>query len=80
MKDTDKNVKEIIPKVELIRLEQEINALVDRIAGQVKAENEYLKKRIGVLQAENLKLCSMLYGGNNKAIKCLIKSGNGFLN
>ena len=51
-----------IPESLLKKLKKDINALVDKISYKEKRENQYLKKRIAFLEAENLKLCKLVYG------------------
>ena len=62
--ERQKPIKEYISDTQFNRLKGEINNLVARIALKTKKENEYLKERVTVLERENLKLYSLLYGEN----------------
>ncbi len=55
----------IISPQQFDKLKAEIDGLVQRISNKIKKENEYLKQRIGVLENENLKLISLLYGSES---------------
>lgn len=55
--------EEIISEVQFRRLKSEINGMVSRISSKIRKENEYLKERVGVLERENIRLLSLLYGG-----------------
>ena len=44
------------------KLKNEIDNLVLKISSKIRKENQFLKERIAVLESENLKLSSMLYG------------------
>lgn len=64
---TDKNMvdtqKSIISNQQFDRLKHEIDNLVGKIALKIRKENACLKERITILESENLKLKSLLYGG-----------------
>lgn len=56
-----------LPKIsefQMAKLKKEINGLVERIAINLTKENANLKKKIGELRLENLKLKTMLFSGN----------------
>lgn len=56
-----------VPKIsefQMTKLKKEINSLIERVANSLSKENANLKKRIGELQLENLKLKTMLFNGN----------------
>ena len=57
----------VIPQTLLGRLKKEIDALVERIAGKEKKQNEQLLKRVSFLEAENLRLSRLLYGRGENA-------------
>ena len=81
--EQSKRVEEIVPEVQFRRLKSEINGMVNRISLKIRKENEYLKERVGVLERENIKLLSLLYGGEKPidARKFLIsKKGKEFMN
>ncbi len=70
---TEKNVQNVITDQQFNRLKAEIDALIGRISLKLKKENEYLKERIGVLENENLKLISLLYGKEKASAKKYFK-------
>ena len=59
---TEKTQKPLFNESQLVKLKDEIDTLVGKIASKVKKENEYLKQRIIVLEKENQKLRTLLYG------------------
>ena len=60
------------------KLKKEIDSLVQRIALKEKKEVDFLRKRVAFLEAENLKLSKMVYGGSieSQAVK-FFSSPNG---
>ena len=60
------------------KLKKEIDALVQRIALKDKKDNDFLRKRVAFLEAENLKLSKIVYGGSieSQAVK-FFSSPNG---
>ena len=55
-----------VPDYHLKKLQNEINGLIDRVTERLQKENAYLKGRIGELEIENIKLKTLLYGGEIK--------------
>ena len=53
-----------IPQTLFNKLKKDIDSLVDRISLKEKKENAVLHKRIAFLEAENLKLSRLVYGGS----------------
>ena len=51
----------------LEKLKAEIDGLVERISVKLQKENKYLKERIAVLELENSKLNTLLYGTETKS-------------
>ena len=49
-----------------LRLKKEIDKLVESIALKTKKENEYLRNKISILESENQRLSSILYGDNER--------------
>ena len=70
LNEQQKPIREYISDIQFNKLKGEINNLVSRIALKTKRENEFLKERITVLERENLKLYSLLYG-ENKSIQAI---------
>ena len=60
--NAEKPQKPLFNHFQLVKLKEEIDALVGKIASKVKKENEYLKQRIAALEKENQKLRTLLYG------------------
>ncbi len=56
-----------VSEFQMQKLKKEINGLVERISESLRKENEKLKKRVGDLQIENLRLKSLLY--NSQSVK-----------
>ena len=73
IKGVDKPCTSPISEQQFNRLKTEIDSLIIRISSKLKKENEYLKERIGVLENENLKLMSILYGKENHSAKRYFK-------
>lgn len=73
-KEFSLNEKEVVKrKVEpvdkgflIIKLKREINGLVDRIGEGLRRENQRLKKRIAILETENVRLFRLLADRNKK--------------
>lgn len=73
-KEFSLNEKEVVKrKVEpvdkgflIIKLKREINGLVDRIGEGLRRENQRLKKRIAILETENVRLFRLLADKNKK--------------
>ena len=57
----------IVSDVMLRRLQNEINALIERISGKLKRENACLRSRLGELEVENMRLRNILYGEGKAA-------------
>ena len=57
---------EYISEKQLLALKREINNLVGKIALKTKKENELLRERVSVLERENLRLSTLLYGDGKK--------------
>lgn len=55
-----------VPDYHLKKLQNEINGLIERVTERLQRENAYLKGRIGELEVENIKLKTLLYGGEVK--------------
>lgn len=53
-----------IPQTVFNKLKKDINSLVDKISLKEKKENAVLRKRIAFLEAENLRLSRLVYGGS----------------
>ena len=70
LNEQQKPIREYISDIQFNKLKGEINNLVSRIALKTKKENEFLKERIAVLERENLKLYSLLYG-ENKSVQAI---------
>ena len=68
-----KEPSDYVGEVQLRRLKSEINSLVAKIAAKEKRENSYLKDKLALLEAENIRLKNALYGGGerNSAIRYL---------
>ncbi len=66
----------IVSDVMLKRLQNEINALIERISGKLKRENAYLRSRIGALEVENMRLKNVLYGDGGRAAR-FFENGDG---
>lgn len=49
-----------------LRLKKEIDKLVESIALKTKKENEYLRNKISILESENQRLSSILYGDKER--------------
>ncbi len=60
------NPAEFISEKQLGALKREINNLVGKIALKTKKENEILRERVSVLERENLRLSTLLYGDGKK--------------
>ena len=60
------NPAEYISEKHLGALKREINNLVGKIALKTKKENEILRERVSVLERENLRLSTLLYGDGKK--------------
>ena len=64
-------IKEIVnpynklPEVQYLRLKQEIDGLVDRISLKINTENQILRERISMLEAENDRLNKLVYSNFN---------------
>lgn len=58
----EKPQKPLFNHFQLVKLKEEIDTLVGKIAYKVKKENEFLKQRIDALEKENQKLRTLLYG------------------
>lgn len=64
-------IKEIVnpynklPEVQYLRLKQEIDGLVDRISLKINTENQILRERISMLEAENDRLNKQVYSNFN---------------
>ena len=54
--------KGMVSNEQFDKLKNEIDNLVLKISSKIRKENQFLKERIAVLESENLKLSSMLYG------------------
>ena len=54
-----------IPEVQYLRLKQEIDGLVDRISLKINTENQILRERISMLEAENDRLNKQVYSNFN---------------
>ena len=54
----------MISDVMLRRLQNEINALMERVSAKLKRENAFLRSRLGELEVENIRLKNILYGGD----------------
>ena len=52
----------IVSSEQFDKLKNEIDNLVLKISSKIRKENAFLKERIAVLESENLKLTSILYG------------------
>ena len=57
-------IKSIVSKEQFEKLKNQIDSLVLRISSSLRKENACLKERIKILEGENLKLMSLLYGTN----------------
>lgn len=55
-----------VSEFQMKKLKKEINGLVERISEKIRKENEYLKKRLTVLQMENMRLNNLLYGTSKR--------------
>ncbi|MBR1983626.1 MAG: hypothetical protein IKA12_02950 [Clostridia bacterium] len=67
IENSSKDKENPLPKISefyMTKLKKEINGLVERIAINLTKENANLKKKIGELRLENLKLKTMLFSGN----------------
>ncbi len=51
-----------VSKIQIKKLQSEINGLLERLTGKLKRENEYLKMRLNKVEIENLRLKKTLYG------------------
>ena len=58
-------VSQLIPESLIFKLKKEINGLVEKISQKTKKENDYLRARNTFLQAENIRLNTILYGKPN---------------
>ncbi|MBQ3596955.1 MAG: hypothetical protein II988_03975 [Clostridia bacterium] len=67
--DKKTKITDIIPETSLYKLKREINSLVGRVSEKVRKENEYLRARVSFLQAENIRLNSILYGNPNSFVQ-----------
>ena len=65
----------MVSDVMLKRLQNEINALIDRISGKLKRENAYLRSRLGELEVENMRLKNVLYGDGGKTARYFNNGG-----
>lgn len=52
-------------EMQIKRLQNEINGLLDRLTGKLKKENEYLRIRLNKVEIENLRLRKALYGDDS---------------
>lgn len=73
LRSMEKQADSPITEQQFNRLKAEIDALISRISSKLKKENEYLKERIGILENENLKLMSLLYGKEKASAKKYFK-------
>ena len=64
VQNEQKNSAPKISEFQMAKLKKEINNLIERISISLSKENATLKKRIGELQLENLKLKTMLFNSN----------------
>lgn len=73
-----------ISQVQFARLKREIDCLVDRISAKYKKENLYLKRKLSILEAENIRLNTLLFGsgqGSSNSVKFFFnKKDNDMLN
>ena len=60
------NPADYISEKQLLALKREINNLVEKISLKAKKENEILRERVSVLERENLRLSTLLYGDGKK--------------
>lgn len=52
-------------EIQIKRLQNEINGLLERLTGKLKKENEYLRIRLNKVEIENLRLRKALYGDDS---------------
>lgn len=67
IEDEKQSKQSVISNAQFEKLKNEIDNLANRLSAKLKKENEYLKQRIGVLENENLKLLTLLYGNEKPA-------------
>lgn len=66
IQEKSKKNQPIVSDAQLNRLKVEINNLVSKISSKERRENQILKSKISVLEKENLRLSTLLYGNLNK--------------
>ncbi len=79
----EKSPAELISEIQFKRLKTEINSLVLRVSSKECKENAYLKQRLSILERENLRLKTALYGDSDKSATIEFfskrnRNGNGF--
>ena len=66
IKEKQAKGERMVSDAQLGRVKNEINNLVNRISLKERKENELLKCKITALEKENLRLSTLLYGGQRK--------------